>query len=45
MKYITYIPYILFLGEYCRVLVVGRFLYIAVSRERKRINIDLTLNF
>ena len=43
MKRITYLSNVLYLGERCRLLIVCDIIYVALSRERKRINVDITL--
>ncbi len=43
MKVFVYVPRIVYLGEQCRLLIVFDRIYIALSRERKRFNFDITL--
>ncbi len=43
MKVFVYVPCIAYLGEQCRLLIVFDRIYIALSRERKRFNFDITL--
>lgn len=43
MKLITYIQDIQAYGERCRLVILGDTIYIAISRVRKRLLIDITL--
>lgn len=43
MKQIQYIGDIHYLGERCRLIILFGKIYIAVSRERKRFNFDITI--
>lgn len=44
MKLITYIQDIQAYGERCRLVILGDTVYIAISRVRKRLLIDITIN-
>lgn len=44
MKSVVYISDVRYLGERCRLLIILGRLSLAVSRERWRFNLDLTLN-
>ena len=44
MKKVTYLRNFRYLGERCRLLIICDVIYVAISRERKRINIDITIN-
>ena len=43
MKQMQYIGDIHYLGERCRLVILFGKIYIAVSRERKRFNFDITI--
>lgn len=43
MRKITYLSDVLYLGERCRLLVICDIIHVAISRERKRFNLDITL--
>ena len=44
MKVFSYLSDIRAYGEKCRMLIVGSWLYIAISKERKRFIVDIVFN-